>query len=43
MIRLHVLDDEIVRLAGPEDIRDVLEPLLAKIDIHRVHHGNLGI
>ena len=40
MIRLHVLDDEIVRLAVPEDISDVLEPLIAKVGVHRIHDGD---
>ena len=40
MVRLHVLDDEIIRLAIPEDISDVLEPLIAEIHVHRVPDGD---
>ena len=39
MVGLHVVDDEIVDLVCRG--RDVLEPLVAKARIDRVHHGDL--
>ena len=41
MVRLHVLDDQIVRLTVTQSVADILKPFVGKILIHRIHDGNL--
>ena len=43
MIRLHVLDDQIVGRASSEGRGQVVQPFMGKMDVHRVHYGDLLI
>ena len=43
VVRLHVLDDEIVRLAASEGALQVVQPLVGEMLVHGVHDGHLFI
>ena len=43
MIRLHVLDDQIVRLPAFQRRCQVAQPLLHKVPVSRIHHGHLFV
>ena len=40
VVGLHVLDDQVVRLARAEGLLDVVEPLVAEARVDGVHHGD---
>ncbi len=39
VVRLHVLDDQVVGTAGTQNLLNVVQPFMGKAGIHRVHHG----
>ena len=43
MVRLHVLNNEIIGLSSAEHVCNVCKPLLAKTCVHRVEHSNFAI
>ena len=43
MVGLHVLDYEIVRLSAVQSSLEIVEPLMGKILINRIHDGDLVI
>ena len=43
VVRLHVLDDQVIRFFSVKDIRQVVQPLVGEADIHRIHDGDLLI
>ena len=38
VVRLHVLDDQIIRLPVLQYLLDIVEPLMGEIGVHGVHH-----
>ena len=43
MIRLHVLDDEVIGFGSVQDRCDVIQPFMGEISIYSVHNGDLFI
>ena len=43
VVRLHMLDDEIVRLSAAKGFPDIGKPLLAKVLVHVIHDSHLII
>ena len=43
MVRLHVLNDQIIRLSALEHILNVVQPLVGEILVHRIHDGNFFV
>ena len=41
MVRLHVLDDEVVGLAASERVLQIVQPLMGEMLVHGVHDGHL--
>ena len=41
MVRLHVLDDEIVRLPTGQGVLQIVQPLVGEMLVHGVHDGHL--
>ena len=41
MVRLHVLDHQIVGLTALQGLLDIVQPLMGKILVHGVHDGDL--
>ena len=38
-----MLDDQVIRLAVTQNFCDITQPFLCKVDIYRIHNGNLII
>ena len=43
MVRLHVLNYEIIRLSAAQRLLEVREPLFAEMRIYRIHNGGLFV
>ena len=43
MIRLHMLDHQIIRLSSSENRFQIIKPLVRKSCIYGIHHGNLSV
>ncbi len=43
VIRLHVLDDQVIGLASVKDGSEIVQPLMLEVDVDRVHDGDLLI
>ena len=43
VVRLHVLYDQVVRLPSLQDICNVVQPLMGKVNINRVHDSHFLI
>ena len=43
MIRLHVMDYQIIRRAVAHHFLQIVQPCLAKIRVYRIHNGSLLI
>ncbi len=43
MIRLHMLNDQIIRLCAVERCRNIVQPLLREMCIRRIHNGGFFV
>ena len=43
MIRLHMLDHQVIRLSVPQHLCKIIQPLMREVNVHGVHNRNLLI
>ena len=43
MVGFHMLDNQVIRLASAKSFRHIVQPLMGKMNVHRVHHGDLVV
>ena len=43
MVGLHMLDDQIIRLAGTYNIFDIIKPFMGKPGVYRIHYRDFFI
>ena len=43
MVRLHMLDHQIIRLSSCQGLLHIVQPFMGELSIHRIHNGNFFI
>ena len=43
MVRLHMLDDQVIRCTSVKDLLDIVKPFMREIGIHGIHNRDLVI
>ena len=41
MVRLHVLDNQIIRLSSVQNICQIVQPFVSEVNVHSIHNSDL--